>query len=69
MVVASRGAIGGFRFGDGRYDGNATFNGTKVECHENAEEASGIIFIVAGLSIAANCFIMFLIVSRKALRR
>ena len=68
MVVASRGAIGGPRFSDGRDYGNAT-NGTKVECHENAEEASGIIFIVAGLSIAANCFIMFLIISRKALRR
>ena len=68
MVVSSRGAIGGPRFGDGRYDGNAT-NTTRVECHKNAEEASGIIFIVAGLSIAANCFIMFLIISRKALRR
>ena len=68
MVVSSRGAIGGPRFSDVSRFGNAT-NGTKVECHENAEEASGIIFIVAGLSIAANCFIMFLIISRKALRR
>ena len=68
MVVSSRGAIGGPRFSDVNRFGNAT-NETKVECHENAEEASGIIFIVAGLSIAANCFIMFLIVSRKALRR
>ena len=68
MVATSRGAIGGPRFSDGQRYGNGT-NGTKVECHENAEEASGIIFIVAGLSIAANCFIMFLIISRKALRR
>ena len=68
MVVSSRGAIGGPRFSDVTRFGNGT-NDTKVECHENAEEASGIIFIVAGLSIAANCFIMFLIVSRKALRR
>lgn len=67
MVVSSRGAIGGPRFSVvDRYNGT---NQTRVECHENAEEASGIIFIVAGLSIAANCFIMFLIVSRKALRR
>ena len=68
MVVASRGAIGGLRFNDIRQYGNVS-NGTKVECHENEEEAAGIIFIVAGLSIAANCFIMFLILSRKALRR
>ena len=68
MVVGARGAIGGPRFtGDVRYT-NET-NGTKVECHENAQEASGIIFIVAGLSIAANIFIMFLIISRRALRR
>lgn len=68
MVVSSRGAIGGPRFSDGRDFGNST-NGTKVECHEHAEEAAGIILLVAGLSIAANCFIMFLVISRKALRR
>ena len=68
MVVSARGARLGIPRGHGSYGGNAT-NGTIVECHENADEASGIIFIVAGLSIAANCFIMLLILSRKPLRR
>ena len=67
MVAGARGAIGGPRFTGDIYRNDT--NGTKVECHENAQEASGIIFIVAGLSIAANIFIMFLIISRKALRR
>ena len=70
MVAGSRGAssaMGGPRFSGDR-DINGT-NGTQVECHANPEEASGIIFIVAGLSIAANIFIMFLIISRRALRR
>ena len=44
-------------------------NVTVIECRENAGQAAGIIFVVAGLAIAANCIVMFLILSRKSLRR
>eukprot|EP00093_Oithona_nana_P003625 03625.XXX_87767_82707_1 [CDS] Oithona nana genome sequencing. len=46
---------------------NAT-NGTTIECRENAEQAAGIIFLVAGLGIGANVLLMFLIVTRRSLR-
>ena len=44
-------------------------NGTTIECRENAEQAAGIIFLVAGLGIGANILIMFLILTRRSLRR
>ena len=44
-------------------------NGTTIECRENAEQAAGIIFLVAGLGIGANVLIMFLILTRRSLRR
>ena len=47
---------------------NAT-NGTTIECRENAEQAAGIIFLVAGLGIGATVLLMFLIVTRRSLRR
>ena len=52
----------------GLEDRNAT-NGTTIECRENAEQAAGIIFLVAGLGIGANILIMFLILTRRSLRR
>ena len=47
---------------------NAT-NQTVIQCPENAETAAGIIFAVAGLGIAANLMVMFLILARRNLRR
>jgi len=44
-------------------------NVTVIECPENAATAAGVIFLVSGLGIAANVFIMFLILARKGLRR
>ena len=52
----------------GEQERNAT-NGTTIECRENAEQAAGIIFLVAGLGIGANLLLMFLIVTRRSLRR
>ncbi len=46
---------------------NAT-NST-IECLQNAETAASIIFIVAGLGIAANVIVMFFILARRSLRR
>ena len=52
----------------GEQERNAT-NGTVIECRENAEQAAGIIFLVAGLGIGANVLVMFLILTRRSLRR
>lgn len=65
--TVSRGIPGAGIFG-GDQERNAT-NGTTIECRENAEQAAGIIFLVAGLGIGANVLIMFLILSRRSLRR
>ena len=64
----SRGIPGAGIFGTEPIDRNAT-NGTTIECRENAEQAAGIIFLVAGLGIGANVLIMFLILTRRSLRR
>ena len=56
--------------GIGIKDDNDTANATEVmDCRDNAEQAAGIIFVVAGMAIAANVIVMFLILSRKSLRR
>ena len=52
----------------GEQERNVT-NVTTIECRENAEQAAGIIFLVAGLGIGANVLLMFLIVTRRSLRR
>jgi hypothetical protein len=65
--TVSRGIPGAGIFG-GDQERNAT-NGTTIECRENAEQAAGIIFLVAGLGIGANVLIMFLILTRRSLRR
>ena len=52
----------------GEQDRNGT-NTTVIECQDNASTAAGIIFLVAGLGIGANIFVMLLVLSRKNLRR
>ena len=66
--TVSRGIPGAGIFQGEDLRGNAT-NATAIECPDNAEQAAGIIFLVAGLGIGANVMIMFLIVARKSLRR
>ncbi len=52
----------------GEKDVNAT-NRTTIECREHAEQAAGIIFLVAGIGIGANVLMMLLILTKKSLRR
>lgn len=66
--TVSRGIPGAGVFQDDDGTRNVT-NGTDIECRENAETASGIIFLVAGLGILANVMMMFLILGRRSLRR
>ena len=64
---ASR-AIPGLGIGYGEQGSNAT-NVTVIICQENAETAATILFLVAGIGIAANMMVMFFILARKGLRR
>ena len=63
---ASRAIPGLGSYGDS--SNNAT-NVTVIICQENAETAATILFLVAGIGIAANMMVMFFILARKGLRR
>ncbi len=66
--TVSRGIPGAGIFDTDPRGANAS-NVTVIECQEDPETAAGIIFLVAGLGIAANVMIMFLILARRSLRR
>jgi len=63
----SRGIPGAGIFGS-EPEKNGT-NATVIECQEDPSAAAGIIFLVAGLGMVANFFVMMLIMSRRKLRR
>jgi hypothetical protein len=65
--TVSRGIPGAGIFG-GEQDKNGT-NQTQIECQEDPFSAAGIIFLVSGLGMSANLFVMILIMSRRRLRR
>ena len=65
--TVSRGIPGAGIFG-GEPDRNGT-NKTDIECQEEPFSAAGIIFLVSGLGMSANLFVMMLVMSRRRLRR
>ncbi|CAB4070491.1 unnamed protein product [Lepeophtheirus salmonis] len=65
----SRGIPGAGIFISSEERNNETSNGTAIECPDNSHSAAVIIFVVSGLGITANIVIMFLILTRKSLRR